>query len=81
MLDINIIIMENNCRTCNGKGWISTVVYGKVDLKEGTSTIEKCDECEFFSSDEDAMISVKSDFQFFKISISDFYIFAEFSLN
>lgn len=33
------------CETCNGKGYVHTVVYSHPTLPDGTERVEVCDEC------------------------------------
>ncbi|MBC8755933.1 hypothetical protein H2O64_14740 [Kordia sp. YSTF-M3] len=46
--------MNTNCDLCNGKGWICSAAYYSKFVKDGTTIIEKCDECEFFLDDNEA---------------------------
>ncbi len=44
--------MKNcSCEVCNRNGWIETAVYGSSFIEDGTTVIEKCDDCDFFIDD------------------------------
>ena len=44
--------MKNrSCEVCNNNGWIETAVYGSSYVEDGTTVIEKCDDCDIFIDD------------------------------
>ncbi len=36
---------QEQCETCNGKGYIQTAVYSHPTIPDGTKCYEICDEC------------------------------------
>ena len=48
------------CKACKGKGWLICTVSGSRRVPDGALEIEKCDDCERYRSDDEAIADPKA---------------------
>ena len=71
-----------DCEVCKNKGWIKTTVYGSHRINDNSEVVEKCDECEIFSSDrEAAKFAYNSENVLTFLNSSGFNVLLDFSMN
>lgn len=74
--------LKFDCEICNNKGWIKTTVYGSQRINDNSKVVEKCDECEMFSSDrEAAKFAYNSENVLTFLNSSGFNVLLNFSEN
>jgi selenocysteine-specific translation elongation factor len=69
------------CLVCFDKGWIETSVFDSLKIPNGIIVIEKCDLCNYFTTDTEAAKFVFHSESILSISLNGFNVKANFSFN